>query len=104
MADLAEWRQSGGLFPLWREDAKELYFMGFGSNATVEVFAVTVNANGETFESGQVRPLFPLTYTAPLGYPYDVTPDGQRFIQATSPESVSTPLVLVTNWTAELKR
>jgi len=96
--------QSGGLFPLWREDAKELYFMGFGSNATVEVFAVTVNANGETFESGQVRPLFPLTYTAPLGYPYDVTPDGQRFIQATSPESVSTPLVLVTNWTAELKR
>jgi len=96
--------QSGGLYPLWRGDGKELYFMGFGSAATAVVFAVSVNANGETFESGQVRPLFPLSYTAPLGYPYDVTADGQRFIQATSPESVSTPLVLVTNWTAELKK
>lgn len=96
--------QNGGLFPLWRGDGKELYFMGFGSNATAEVFAVSVNANGDTFESGQVRTLFPISYTAPLGYPYDVTPDGQRFIQATSPESISTPLVLVTNWTGELKK
>jgi hypothetical protein len=51
-----------------------------------------------------VRPLFPISYTAPLGYPYDATPDGQKFIQATSPEGVSTPLVLVTNWMSELKK
>jgi Tol biopolymer transport system component len=96
--------QNGGLFPLWRGDGKEIYFMGFGSNATTEVFAVSVNSNGDTFETGQVRPLFPISYTAPLGYPYDVTSDGQKFIQAASPEGVSTPLVLVTNWTAELKK
>ncbi len=96
--------QNGGMFPLWRGDGKELYFLGFGSNATVVVNAVSVNTNSEAFESGQVRPLFPLTFTAPLAYPYDVTPDGQRFIQATSPESVSTPLVLVTNWMGELKK
>ena len=96
--------QSGGLFPLWRGDSKEIYFMGFGTNATAEVFGVSVNANGDTFETGQVRPLFPISYTAPLGYPYDVTPDGQKFIQATSPEGVSTPLVLVTNWMSELNK
>jgi Tol biopolymer transport system component len=96
--------QNGGLFPLWRGDSKELYFMGFGNNASVEVYAVSVNANGDTFETGQVQALFPISYTAPLGYPYDVSPDGQKFIQATSPEGVSTPLVLVTNWTSELKK
>jgi hypothetical protein len=52
----------------------------------------------------QVRALFQISYTAPLGIPYDVTPDGQRFIFATYPESVSTPLVLVTNWTAALAK
>jgi hypothetical protein len=34
----------------------------------------------------------------------DVTSDGQHFVFATYPESVSTPLVLVTNWTAYLKK
>jgi len=43
-------------------------------------------------------------YIAPIGYPYDVAPDGQRFIANTSPESVSAPLVLVTNWTADPKK
>jgi hypothetical protein len=43
-------------------------------------------------------------YIAPIGYPYDVAPDGQRFIANTSPESVSTPLVLVTNWTTDPKK
>ena len=52
----------------------------------------------------QVRALFQMSYTSPLGTPYDVTPDGQRFVFATYPESVSTPLVLVTNWTADLKK
>ncbi len=96
--------QNGGLFPLWRGDSKEIYFMGFNSNATTQVFAASVNGSGDTFESGQVRTLFAISYTAPIGYPYDVTPDGQKFIQATSPEGVSTPLVLVTNWIGELKK
>jgi len=96
--------QNGGLFPLWRGDSKEIYFMGFNSNATTQVFAASVNGVGDTFEAGQVRTLFAISYTAPIGYPYDVSPDGQKFIQATSPEGVSTPLVLVTNWTSELKK
>ena len=45
-----------------------------------------------------------MRYTAPLGTPYDVTPDGQRFVFATYPESASTPLVLVTNWTVGLTK
>jgi len=39
-----------------------------------------------------------------LGEPYDLAPDGQRLIVTTLPESAPTPLVLVTNWTAEMKK
>jgi len=52
---------------------------------------------------GQVRQLFPTDYTAAFGNPYCVTPDGQRFIFATLPESAPTPLVLVANWSTDLK-
>jgi hypothetical protein len=48
--------------------------------------------------------LFQVSYIAPVGNPYDVSPDGQRFVFTTLPESVSTPLVLVTNSTADLKK
>jgi len=64
-----------------------------------------VNPKSAEFELEQVRVLFPTgSYTSPLGVPYDVVPDGQRFIFATLPESTPTPLVLVTNWTADLKK
>jgi hypothetical protein len=63
-----------------------------------------VNTTRGEFELDQVRALFQISYTAPIGTPYDVTPDGQRFVFATYSESVSTPLVLVTNWTAALAK
>jgi hypothetical protein len=31
-------------------------------------------------------------------------PDGQHFVVATIPQGMTTPLVLVTNWPAELKK
>jgi hypothetical protein len=48
--------------------------------------------------------LFQVSYTSPVGNPYDVSPDGQRFVFAALPESTSAPLVLVTNWTTDLKK
>jgi hypothetical protein len=59
--------------------------------------------NGE-FEMDPVRTLFQVSYISPVGEPYDVSPDGKRMIFSTYPENNPTPLVLVTNWTAELKK
>ena len=92
--------QTGGSFPLWRGDSKEIYFGGL--DATIQ--AASVSTHNEDFILGPAHALFQVSYTAPLQYPYEVTPDGQRFIQATFPESESTPLVLVTSWTADLKK
>ena len=92
--------QTGGTFPNWRGDSKEIYFIGLDG----ALHAAGVNTKSNEFELEWVRPLFQVNYTSPLGNPYDVVSDGQRFVFATYPESVSTPLVLVTNWTAELKK
>ena len=96
------WRvsQNGGSFPVWRSDSREIWFVGMdGSMRTA-----SVNAKSEEFELDPVQTLFQIGFMTPLGNPYEITPDGQRIIFSTFPESVPTPLVLVTNWTAELKK
>jgi serine/threonine protein kinase len=92
--------QTGGTFPAWRGDSKMIYFVGTDG----ALHAAGVNAKSEEFELDPVRSLFQVNYLAPVGNPYDVSPDGQRFVFTTLPESVATPLVLVTNWTSDLKK
>jgi hypothetical protein len=92
--------QSGGTFPTWRADSKEIFFIAPDGS----VSAATVKTDRGEFESEQVHSLFAAGYIAPLGNPFDAAPDGQRFIFTTLPESPATPLVLVTNWTEELKK
>jgi serine/threonine protein kinase len=92
--------QIGGSWPAWRRDSKEIYFLGLDG-----IFhAASVNPKSEEFELEQVQALFPLTSVAAVGTPYDAAADGQRFVLEASPESVSIPLVLVTNWTADLRK
>ena len=93
--------QSGGTFPTWRGDSKEIWYIGL-DNLMLHAASVSVK-NGE-FGLDSVKPLFQITYTTPLGTPYDLSPDGKRAILCTFPESLPTPLVLVTNWMGELKK
>ena len=92
--------QTGGTFPVWRADSKEIYFIGTDGS----VHAAGVNAKSEEFELDPVRTLFQVSYTGPLGNPFDVSSDGQRFVFTALPESAPTPLVLVTNWMSDLKK
>jgi len=92
--------QTGGTFPSWRRDSKEIFFFGFDAF----LHSAMVNTKSDEFELGPVLGMFQVGYIAAVGNAYDASPDGQHFIFATNPESVSTPLVLVTNWSAELKK
>jgi eukaryotic-like serine/threonine-protein kinase len=92
--------QNGGSWPAWRRDGKEIYFLGLDGF----FHAASVNPKSEELELDQVQALFQLTSVAAVGTPYDAAADGQRFVLEASPESVVTPLVLVTNWTADLKK
>ncbi len=90
---------NGGDAVAWRRDGKELYYWGLDQMLT----AVAVNTQGAEFQVGAARPLFRLSSPA-LGMAYDVTPDGQRFLVNYLPEDTATPLTLVVNWTAEVKK
>ncbi|HEX4578319.1 MAG TPA: protein kinase [Edaphobacter sp.] len=91
----------GGIAPHWRGDGKELFYR---SPAQSDIMAVNVDEIGGAVSLGNPRALFHLANnTAPLA-PYDVTPDGRRFLILTSDLPPSpVPLTLVTNWNAELK-
>ena len=90
---------NGGTFPSWRRDGKEIYYYAFD----ITLMAVEVSAKGSEFQVGAARPLFRFN-TPAVGFPYDVSPDGQRFLVNYSRGDTSTPITLVVNWTAEIKR
>ena len=67
--------------------------------------AAQVNAKGSAFEIGAVRPLFEVRPFPVRGYLYDVSGDGQRFLVNTLvQQTTSSPITLVVNWTADLRR
>jgi hypothetical protein len=69
------------------------------------MIAAAVNGKGASFEVGAVKPLFETRVVPTGGYQYDVSADGQRFLIDTVPEQAApTPITVVLNWTAGLKK
>jgi hypothetical protein len=106
-----EWTISlaGGEMPRWRGDGKELFFEA----ADEKMMAVAVKAVAgpkPSFEAGAPVPLFDahMVYLTPdVLFEYDVAADGKRFLINTTggPGAASaSPLTVVTNWTAGLKK
>jgi serine/threonine protein kinase/Tol biopolymer transport system component len=91
--------REGGTFPVWRGDGKEVYYVGYDSH----LYAVEVNSRTGEFEVGNSQSLFDLRNVFALGAPFDVAPDGKRFLVLTQPPASAQPMTLVLNWTADLK-
>jgi len=89
---------NGGAFPRWRRDGKELFYVAPGDNFV----GVGVESRGNAFSLGDARQLFRETLAA-AAFPYDVSPDGQRFLVNTYGETETSPLTLVVNWKELLK-
>ncbi len=92
---------SGATVPArWRGDGKEIFYLAPDN----KLMAAEVNGQGATLEVGAVRALFEVRRGGP-GSVYDVTGDGQRFLVNTAVEQkTSSPITLVVNWTADLKK
>jgi eukaryotic-like serine/threonine-protein kinase len=91
--------RDGGTLPVWGHDGKEMYYIGLDAH----LYAVSTNPRVGGFEVGNFQQLFEVRNVFPLGDPYDVTPDGQRFMVLTQPDVSPSPMTLVLNWTADLK-
>jgi len=69
------------------------------------IMAVNVDESGGAISLGSPRTLFHVENIEATSQPFDVMPDGQRFLIATpNPLPGPVPLTLVMNWNAELKR
>ena len=93
----------GGTRPVWARTGRELfYYIPPGT-----IMAVPIELR-PSFDAGTPRALFTADYPAQLAHrPYDVSPDGQRFlmIKAVSGEAAPPPqLVVVQHFDDELRR
>jgi hypothetical protein len=91
---------AGGAFPRWRHDGRELFYLTPDNT----LMAAAVNGQGREFQVGTVRPVFTRAHPSGGTYPYDVSPDGQRFLDTTLLEAQESSITVVTNWTAGLKK
>ena len=101
----AKWQISvnGGSQPRWRNDGKELFYLGGDRKVT----AVDVSTEAPTFAHGTPRALFETRISKGEDRPgdqYVVTSDGQRFLVNTiAEEGAYNHVSVVLNWTASLK-
>ena len=100
-----KWKVSvhGGSQPRWRRDGKEMFYRTVDG----KMMAVSVKTAGG-FEAGVPHMLFasPADPAFPnVGITYDVTADGQRFLMNAALDGIRTsPITIITNWTATLGR
>jgi eukaryotic-like serine/threonine-protein kinase len=96
-----KWQVSkdGGGQAKWRADGKELIFRAPNGSP----MAVEVTTTGAAFQAGVPKQLFALP---PNVGDWDVTADGKRFLAAVPPvqQTAQTPITVVLNWEAGLKR
>lgn len=102
-----QWQVStaGGRRPLWARDGRELFYLA----TTGALMRVPVEARGTAWSAGTPVVLFQQRYYQGVqGRPYDVSPDGRRFLmikEAGADQGDARPqIIVVQNWTEELKR
>jgi Tol biopolymer transport system component len=92
----------GGDHGLWRRDGTEIFFLSSDN----QVMVSTVRKQGSDLQVGGARPLFRISYRRVRldAYPYAVSPDGQQILVNSLVEDAATPISLLVNWRAALKR
>ena len=90
----------GGNNPVWSRRSNQLFFTDNGFNLAV----ATYDGKGSDFAITSLRPQLALHATPGGGTAFDVGPDGRRFLVDVASQESSSPLELVLNWPAELKK
>jgi Tol biopolymer transport system component len=88
---------AGGSHPVWARNGRELFFL----DASRRLVGVTVDTTGATFRAGLPVPILSTPYWVVDGpLPYDVSPDGMRFLmikEDPAARSPNTPIVMMLN-------
>lgn len=89
---------AGGWYPEWGRDGRELFYL----SPDYKLMAVNLKVTPDSIAPSEPRELFRLPAAVTNWSPYEVAPDGQRFlVRAMSGQSA--PLNVILNWEALLK-
>jgi hypothetical protein len=100
-AAIGKWPIStaGGNKPRWRADGKELYYLAPDG----KLMAVPLKTGPSSFSPGVAVPLFDVRATG--FFPYAIAPDGRFLINVVADAATTaTPVTVVFNWQAALKK
>jgi len=97
-----KWQVSngGGNWISWRQDSKELFFLG----PDLKISSVAFDGSGAQPVIGTPKALFAVDNSVLVGSLFDVSPDGQRILLNAVPPEAPSPIELVMNWPATLKK
>jgi Tol biopolymer transport system component len=91
----------GGVFPEWSPDGRELFYLTPDS----KLMEASLKRDPDSIEPSPPRELFALPIVNDGYRPYEVAPDGQKFLVRATPEKqVTQPLTLIVNWPALLRK
>jgi len=81
----------------WSRDGKQVYFRDTGGG----LMAVDVQPQGNEFHSGTPKQIFTATGGVRV---LDAAPDGRILVGLQGEQEATTPMTLVLNWDAEMKK
>lgn len=92
-----------GIFPRWRGDGKELFYLGSDDRIMAAEVRMGQSNGQSTFESGIPKQLFKVPAVGHV--PFTVTPDGGQFLVNTAiGEEASPSISIILNWPVLLRR
>jgi Tol biopolymer transport system component len=96
-----KWRvsTSGGSWPRWRRDGKEIFFLADNTR----LMAAEVDGQSAQFSVGAEQKLFEARWPLGARTAYDVARDGRILGATRVDQTTGAPITLVVNWLADLK-
>jgi serine/threonine-protein kinase len=88
----------GGLYPQWSSDGHELFYL----SPDYKLMAVKLKISPIAIEPSTPHELFPLSANVTNWNPFEVSPDGKRFLVRAA-AGQAPPVNVVLNWPALLK-
>jgi hypothetical protein len=89
---------SGGSFPVWSRDGKQLFYV-----SGTKMMAVDIKGTGANPEPGVPQPLFDARL-GPTNPGFDVSKDGRFLIPTAVEQATAVPITVVVNWMAGLRK
>ncbi len=91
----------GGQYPEWSPDGRELFYL----SPDLKLMQVSLKRGPDSIEPSAPRELFALPVPNDGYCPYEIAPDGQRFLVRATPErQAGQALTLIVNWPALMKK